>query len=362
MLGTQEGGNETYVQGLLQGFETLTDQQISITAVYNKQYKPRILSGMIKQNVTLRSASNLQRLFMELPRLGRSYASKLLHVSYNAPPLSRLPFVVSVHDVSFRHYPEYFSPRTRLLLSTLLPYSMRRAKHIITLSEASKRDIIQFYPYTYDKLSVIPLAAGLIASTQPDPVVAARYTDKRGFILAVGTVQPRKNIARLIHAYVELRNQNVTEARLIIVGRSAWQHSTIQQIALSSRYADDIIFTGYLADAEVASLYQACKVFVYPSLYEGFGLPVLEAMQLGAPVITSNISSLPEVAGDAAILIDPYSVLDIRTGLQEVLTNDIVREDLRRRGKQRAARFSWERTAHETLTVYYQALAIGVRS
>ena len=241
-------------------------------------------------------------------------------------------------------------------MSTLLPVSMRRAGLILTISEASRRDIVHYYPSVGHKIKVIPLAAGPVVEARPAAAAIERYTAGADFILAVGTVQPRKNISRLVQAYISLRRRNVTKARLIIVGRDDWQHSEIHSLAVASPSADDIVFAGYLADELVAALYQTCAVFVYPSLYEGFGLPVLEAMACGAPVITSNVSSLPEIAGEAAILVDPQSVEQISAALESVLGNQELQEDLRRRGREQAKTYSWDQTARTTVAAYEQML------
>ena len=353
MLGEQEGGNETYIAGLLQGFERieLTDD-VRITALFSSRQVPVQKIGSPVRPIILGSDGNFQRLFLEIPSICRRSRADVLHVTYHAPPILPCPSVVSVHDISFRYYPQYFSPRVRLLLSTWMPLSMRRAAVVLTLSEASKRDIANHYPYARNKIRAIPLAAGPMVTAKPDTKSIERYTNGRDFILAVGTVQPRKNISRLIQAYLLLRQRGATNARLVIVGRSAWQGSEIQKIAAASPHSQDIVFTGYLDDAAVAALYRDCAVFIYPSLYEGFGLPVLEAMECGAPVITSNLSSLPEIAGDAAMLVDPYSIDEIGAAIDQVLTNAALREELRTRGPRQAARFSWEQTARETVEAY----------
>lgn len=356
MLGEQEGGNETYVAGLLQGFTRATlPEDVIITALYNRSYVLPQPQGRIQCRAFQRNG-NFHRLFVELGMVCRQVRADILHVTYNAPLFVPCTLVVSVHDIIFRRYPQFFSPRVRILLSTLMPLSMRRANVIVTLSEASREDIHRYYPFTRDKVVVTPLAPGPVATVAPQTEAAQRITGGQDFILAVGTVQPRKNIARLIRAYVDARRRRATTARLVVVGRAAWQHSEVHRIAAESPYYQDIIFTGYLDDATVAALYRSCAVFVYPSLYEGFGLPVIEAMACGAPVITSNLSSLPEVAGDAALLVNPFDVGQISTAIERMLNDHSLREDLRERGVRQAARFSWERTAMETFEAYQWAL------
>ncbi len=353
MLGQREGGNETYVAGLLDGFAELGPTAAQITALYSPGYTPRPGPHAAAQ---LADRSDVRRLLFALPVAARRSAADVVHVTYNAPFQLTGATVVTVHDVIYRRYPAYFSPRVRLLLNTLLPLSMRRADLVITDSEASRHEIAHYYPAVAEKVRVVPIAAGPVASTPPDVAAAESLTGGRPFVLAVGTLQPRKNIARLVEAYIRLRQAGVTDARLVVVGQAAWQSSPIQRMAAESPFAGDIIFPGYLDDATVAALYRRCTAFVYPSLYEGFGLPVLEAMACGAPVITSNLSSLPEVAGDAALLVDPHSVEAIGTALAQLIERPELRAELRRRGAQRAAQFSWERTARGVLEVYHEAV------
>jgi len=356
MLGEREGGNETYIAGLLQGFERVSlPESVCVTVLHRESYALPLQSGSGLRTQILENGGNFFRVFAQIPRLCHRLQADVLHMTYNASPWLPCPLVLTVHDVIFRRYPQYFSPRVLLLLSTLLPLSMWRAAVILTDSDASRSEIIHYYPFTRNKIVVAPLAPGPAAGLAPDLAAVERYSAGKEFILAVGTVQPRKNIARLIQAYISLRQRGVTQARLVIVGRSAWQGSDIQRIAHLNPYHADIQFTGYLDDAMLAGLYRRCLAFVYPSLAEGFGLPVLEAMACGAPVITSNCSSLPEVAGQAALLVNPYSVDEISARLEQLLTNPGLRGELRARSLKQAARFSWERTARETLSAYHQA-------
>lgn len=363
MLGEQEGGNETYIAGLIKGLqETTNTDPNTISVLVNPHYRiiqksqssPELNTVHFRQ---LSTDNSIKRIFYAIPRLCSETNADLVHVTYNASPLIKCPVLVSVHDVIFRIYPEFFAPRVRLLLNTLLPLTMMKARRIITISETSKTDIERFYPFTKGKIHVTPVAPGTIINSLPDHRAVDEYCKGQDFVLSVGTIQPRKNIERLIEAYVEARSSGAITAKLLIAGRSAWQHSDIHRRATESTYGKDIIFTGYVSNEVLAALYERCLVFVYPSLYEGFGLPVLEAMACGAPVITSDRSSLPEVAGNAAVLVDPFSIEDIRTAIQNVVSNAAFREELRKKGKERADNFSWKRTASMTLDLYRQVVA-----
>lgn len=356
MLGEQEGGNETYIAGLLAGFEALgASADVAVTALLSPTFPA---PGTRHVGTARLRGGAPRRMLHGLPAACRATGADLLHVTYNAPPFGACPTVVSVHDVLYRRFPAYFSPRVRLLLNTLLPLSMLRARAVLTLSEASRREIEHFYPFVRERIAVIGLAPGPVAQTPPDETGAAQYLAGSPFVLAVGTVQPRKNIARLIEAYIEVRRRGVEGVRLLIVGRSRWQGSAIQRLAQESPCRDEIVFTGYLSDAIVAALYRRCAAFVYPSLAEGFGLPVLEAMACGAPVITSDRSALPEVAGDAALLVDPTSVPALSAALERVLRDEGLQAQLRANSARRAAQFSWRRVAEETLGVYRQAVRL----
>lgn len=357
MLGEQEGGNETYVAGLVEGFGHLElSKSHKMTVLCGPRYDSSIRQAHNLHFKRLGNVSNLKRIFRIMSKLCQELDPDLVHVTYNASPFLTCPIIVTVHDVIHRLYPQYFSPRVRLLLSTLLPLTMMKAKAIVTVSQTSKEDIESFYPFTRGKIHVTPEAPGPIVNIRPNYEACKKHTLDQSFILSVGTVQPRKNIARLIQAYIKARAQGSTTARLLIVGRAAWQHSNIYQIARQSGYSKDIVFTGYLPDDTLAALYHRCEVFVYPSLYEGFGLPVLEAMACGAPVITSNCSSLPEVAGDAAVLVDPHSVEEIRIAVGQVVNNQELRQSLCQKGKHRAESFTWAKTAALTLAVYEQSV------
>lgn len=353
MLGQKEAGNETYILGLLNGIDQICrdTERFEIYPLINKNYSLPIKCTNFR-NITLSSSSDIRRVFIDIPLAQRNVNADITHVTYNASPFIRGKLVVTVHDVIFRIFPQYFSPKVRLILSTLLPLSMHRANIILTISLSSKKEITHYYPFTRNKIISIPIGPGAVVNTPPNTSEIAIYTRKKDFILAVGTIQPRKNIARLIDAYTLLRRRSSTAARLIIVGKADWQHSKIYEKAMRSPYHDDIVFTGYLDDTMLAALYRQCSVFVYPSLYEGFGLPVVEAMACGAPVITSNVSSLPEVAGSAALLVNPYSVSDLADAIEQVLSDPNLQDKLRSEGVKQASKFSWSRTARETLQVY----------
>jgi glycosyltransferase involved in cell wall biosynthesis len=251
-------------------------------------------------------------------------------------PLQGIPTVLTVHDLIFRHLPEHHKRLNRWYLNATLPLYCRRATHIIAVSEATRRDLVAAYDLPPEKLTVIQEAAAPRFRTQsPERCAAVRahYSLPEDFLLYVGTIEPRKNLTRLLHAWEPLYRAGEALPLVIVV-----------------------IFTGYVTDADLPALYAAATAFVFPSLYEGFGLPPLEALAVGTPVICSNTSSLPEVVGDAALTFDPTAEEEIAAALRRITGDAELRADLRERGLQRAAQFSWERAARETLAVYRNLL------
>jgi glycosyltransferase involved in cell wall biosynthesis len=227
----------------------------------------------------------------------------------------------------------------------------RRARALLCISHATRTDLVQRVPSTAKRALVVALAASE-QFADPDAkraaaAVAARHGIARPYVLAAGTLEPRKNLLRLLAAWAALDDDQRDAFELVLVGPVGWEAQEIVQAAQAAR----IVVAGYVPDDELAALYAGCELFCYPSLYEGFGLPVLEAMKAGAPVLTSNVSSLPEVAGDAAALVDPLSVDAMSGEISRLLGDAQERDRLRAAGLRRAAEFSWERTADEVLHV-----------
>jgi glycosyltransferase involved in cell wall biosynthesis len=238
----------------------------------------------------------------------------------------------------------------------------RRSNCILTVSEASKRDILHFFNVPPAKIVVVYNAIDEhFWETPPEEDVARvreRYQLDHQFVLYVGNIKPHKNLVRLIEAFAELRKSGFEQVKLLIIGDEISRLPALRRSVHRHKLHKHVRFLGYLPDRTLAILYRLAAVFVFPSLYEGFGLPPLEAMASGTPVVTSNVSSLPEVAGDAAVLVDPYDVDSIVEGLRLVLDNPAAAADLRRRGLERAREFSWERSVEKTRQVYQ---AVGGR-
>lgn len=280
--------------------------------------------------------------------------------THYAPRFSPIPTVVSIMDLSFLNYPEMFKKSDLYQLRSWTAYSVKKAKKIFTISNSSKNDIINEYKIPEDKVVVTYPGIKEITAPKSQAYGMSNLKEKYGisdsYILFVGTLQPRKNIVRLIEAFSRVKRTKNQEPRtkdlqLIVIGKKGWLYEEILEAPEKFGVPEDVRFLHDVADAELAVFYNHALCYVLPSLYEGFGLPVLEAFQHGCPVITSNISSLPEVGGDAALYVDPKSVGDIAEKIMKLITNDNLRNELVEKGKKQVAKFSWEKTAKETLKV-----------
>jgi glycosyltransferase involved in cell wall biosynthesis len=266
--------------------------------------------------------------------------------------------VFTLHDLIFLHFPEYHLPYNRWFLRLAMPRFLRAADVIVTPSECSKQDAIKFYGLPTDKIKVIYEAAAPHFKPADSPAAPERVRQKYGlparFILHVGTIEPRKNLSRLLEAFHALLPQE-PELRLVLIGKKGWLYDDffgkLTDLGLTGR----VIFPGFVAEADLPAFYQLAEVFVYPSLFEGFGLPPLEAMACGAVVVCSRAASLPEVVGNAGLLIDPASTADLTAALRRALTDTDLRRQLRQQSLTRAAQFSWRRAATE-LEAIYQSL------
>jgi len=276
---------------------------------------------------------------------------------YVVSPLTRCPYVVTIHDCIHLRFPQYLPSRAaHFYARTMMTMAARRAERILTVSQASKDDILHYLGVPASKVEVIynALDARLAAEPTAEEVarVRERYQLTAPFILYAGNIKPHKNVDRLIEAYSVLRRRGVDGVKLLIIGDEISKYPNLRRLVHRFQLHKHVRFLGFVPDAMLAVLYRLAGVFVFPSLHEGFGLPPLEAMAAGAPVITSNVSSLPEVVGDAAILIDPMDAGAIADAMARVLGDDELRQELIRRGRERVKSFSWERSVARVRQVY----------
>jgi glycosyltransferase involved in cell wall biosynthesis len=285
----------------------------------------------------------------------------LVHGPVNiSPVLARHRSVVTVHDLAFLVYPEQYPGAKQRYLNLLTGLSIKRAGRVIAVSDSTRADILRYYGVHPERVVVVPNGVDPDFAQVSDPnrlkALRDQYRLPEQFILFVGTLQPRKNLVGLLRAYARIVNE--VDWPLVVVGAPGWLYEPVFNEARWLGVADRVIFAGY-ADPDALPLwYSAASVFVYPSLYEGFGLPVLEAMACGTPVITSSTSSLPEVAGDAAIYVNPADVVALASALARLIHQPALQAELRERGQARARRYSWEQTARETAEVYRQVAGL----
>jgi glycosyltransferase involved in cell wall biosynthesis len=358
-IGRHLTGNEVYVRSLLNAFAA-QDRDCEIVAyVSAAESRGSIPAGIRTRCVAL---NPFARLGYDLSMKVRQDRPDLLHVQYTAPLACPVPVVVTVHDVSFLEHPEYFTHGRAWQLKVTVGRTVRRAAKILTGTEVARASILKVYgDLEEDKVVVVPYAAASefrpLSRDAAARAVEERHALQGPFILSVGDIQPRKNhiglikaFAKLVKAYPQLKH------KLVLVGKPTWFAAKVEEAARESGVADRIRFMGFVPDAELLQLYNACDVFVFPSFYEGFGLPVLEAMACGRAVVCSDASALPEVVDGAAILFDPYSVDKMVRAIGDILVDPELRGRMERLGLQRAAHFSWQKTAERTLDVFHQVM------
>ncbi len=287
-----------------------------------------------------------------LPRLAKKHKVDILHSPANMAPLFyRGASIVHIHDLCFVVNPQWYSYLFHTAYNVAIPRLARRASRVITNSNNSRNDLLQFYQVDASKVRLIYWA---VDQTFGSGLVQERRLEEEGdYILYVGSLEPRKNIATLIEAFEQLRTDNPDlKTRLILIGGESPLFAAVRlQI---KQFHNDVVFKGFVSDEELKQYYRKAMVVAYPSLYEGFGLPPLEAMASGAPVVTSNTSSLPEVVGDAALMVSPYDCAQLAGTLARVIRDRRLREEMRRRGFEQVKKFNWYRVARNVLAVYYE--------
>ncbi|MBR2283871.1 MAG: glycosyltransferase family 4 protein [Ruminococcus sp.] len=281
------------------------------------------------------------------------YADITHFFNYIVPPGVSGRTVVTVHDMVLRAFPETVRTRTRLMLEFGLKKSVRRADMVVTDSEFSKSEIIRYYPECADKLRVVPCGTdlGRFRLHTPEEIAAAKKSCgiEGEYLLYVGTIEPRKNLERLIRAYGIAQEKMPGIPQLVLAGGRGWNDSGIYAAA---EKAKNVRFTEYIPSEQLPGLMSGAAAFLFPSVYEGFGMPPLEAMASGTPVLTSDAASLPEVTGDCAVLCDPYSEESIAEGILRLCGDTALRQELSRRGRERAEGFTWERSAEILYDIY----------
>ena len=340
------------------------DQDSSVVAYISKPEAP----GLIPKRFETRWVSDnpFKRLGWDIPRHVAADRPDLLHVQYTAPFGITAPLVVSIHDVSYLEHPEYFSTFRATHLKITVKNTAARAAKILTPSEFSKTAIMRHYGVEDSRIVVVPNAV----SHQFVPLDRAHAQQamqrKLGlgvpYVLTVGDLQPRKNHLGLLHAFERVIAQHPElPHHLVFAGKETWYSPRLHAAVAASSAANRVHFTGFVEDEDLLQLYGGCDLFVYPSFYEGFGLPILEAMACGRAVACSNTTAMPEVAGSSALLFDPTDTEQMAHAICEILTNTDLRRRLESEGTQHASTFSWERAAAKTLNGYYEVVGASRR-
>jgi len=360
-IGCKLTGNEVYIRNLMNGFAAL-DQESDFIAYLAVKDASNWVPSRFRQRFVARNP--FIRLGWDLSRQLRRDRPELVHVQYTAPLGCPVPVVVTVHDVSFIEHPEYFPATRALQLRQTVARTVRSAARILTVSEFSRDTIARAFNLDKDSIVITPDAAAEtfrpIGRQAAEAWVRSRMGLAAPFVLTVGDLQPRKNQVGLIEAFAEaMRARPELPHHLVLAGKDTWFAPKVHRAAQKSGFADRIHFTGFVADDDLLHLYNACDVFAFPSFYEGFGLPVLEAMACGRAVICSNTSALPEVADAACLLFNPSSRQEIARALLDLLLDNQLRARMERLGTQRAALFSWRNAASKTLEVYHEVAGRG---
>jgi glycosyltransferase involved in cell wall biosynthesis len=296
-----------------------------------------------------------------------SYRDRLdvLHVQYVGPPCHHGALVVTIHDLAFLRIPRSFPPWQSLRLRWQVSANARRAAAVITVSEYSKRDLHDAYGIDSDKIAVIGLGTDPMLAEAPEPAaidaVKREFGITHRYVLSVGRLNARKNLIGLLRAFERVRGRLVEPVQLVLAGSRDYQADQLDRAIASSPCHADVLRVGYVSREKLPALLSGASVFAYPSFFEGFGLPPLEAMVCGVPVICSRVTSLPEVVGDAALTFDPNDVDDIATAMLAVLNDPALRARLIHKGRERAAHFTWQSTAARTLEVYRCATRVRPR-
>jgi glycosyltransferase involved in cell wall biosynthesis len=355
-LGSKASGNENYCLQLLQDLAK-TDANGDRYVIYFTHLKGRAKIPLSDQFEVkrIRPVNPFVRVALSFPIEFRREKLDVFHTQYFMPPFCNCRAVTTIHDILYESHPELFSASENFRFRTLIPWSARRSDHIITVSGFSKRDIVNRYQIDPEKITVVDEAPRdefrLMDTEQCREIILRKYSIAEPFVLYVGRVNARKNLARLVEAFSVLKRKGIPH-KLVIVGNQDWLAERVKERVRELSMESAVVFTGYVDWDDVPVFYNAAELFAFPSICEGFGAPVLEAMACGVPVVTSYGSSLEEVAGEAAILADPSSVKSIADAIEKVLVDPELRRSLRDKGLKRVTDFSGTRKAEQTVSIY----------
>ncbi len=351
VVGRRQTGNERYIVGLVDALAQRADVQPLVYLDGGVEWPGRSRPAIR----TLRSRHRAVRLPVDLPRQAIRDRADLLQVQYVRPPISPVPVVSVVHDISFEDMPAAFPTAMRLRLAVTVRHAILTSALVLTGSEFTRSRILERYRVRDERVVATPYGiddAWREPPSEEDLASVRALVPDAPFVAAIGNVHPRKNIPRLVRAVHMARHAGAWDLRLVLVGQRSWQASAVDAAIRELDAASWISWTGYVGDGQLRALYGLAAVVAYPSLYEGFGFPVGEAMASGAMVVAARSSSIPEVAGGGALLFDPGSDEDLADSICRAVSDDALRTQLRAAGLRRAAELTWVRTAEATVAAY----------
>lgn len=355
MLGDHSGGNESYYTNILKCM-TVRDEDTVYLFV-----KPGIDVSEFEDRfkiVRFKEENSFKRNFIELDKLCREYKVDVLHTQYFIPFIRSCKIVVTIHDICFEHYSNIFTKKEYITQKLLIPYAAKHSEYVFTVSEHARADIIEHYHLRPEKVIVTYNAVNSGFRRLSEDELKEEELRKKfeignfDYILSVGNLQPRKNLVRLIEAFNKWKSKTKADSRLVIVGKKAWMFDGILKAAIEG--SKDIIFTDYVSNEDLVRLYNAAKCFVYPSFFEGFGIPPLEAMACGTPVAVANTTSLPEVVGDAGIYFDPFNVDEIEMAIEKMMSDEGLNNKYAELGMKQSRKFSWKDSADIIMETYHR--------
>jgi len=349
-LGKKATGNEAYAAGLISGFAK--QQNIDFTLYLSQQNK--ILESHF--NAKQVSNSSIKRLSYDFPLLLATDKPDIVHFQYISPIFCSVPTVLTVHDLSYLHHPECFPLAMRKRLEWLVPRAIANAAHIVTPSQTSKEDVINTYGLHESFVSVVHNGVSDIfapASEQEQARVRTKFSCQKPYFIIVGALQPRKNLKRVFKAYADAIASGQLDIDMVVVGPQRWNQHCVLDLAKELGISERTNVAGYVDDIDLVALYSAAQFSIYASLFEGFGLPIVESMACGTPVITSNTSCMPEVAGGAALLVDPTDQHSIMESLIELSNSAQLCEQLKQKGLVNSGKYRWDSAAKKMCGIYH---------
>lgn len=361
MAGRKAGGPETYEQGLVRSLAEIDHANeyhlFCLSGGAARSF--RLSQGNISYHV-LRPGIRWISIPLVLPLAIRHSGIDFLHATFVPPPYCPTEYVFTVHGVDMFEHPEFYPSVVRWRLNHLIRTGLRNAKLVLCVSETVKNIIAERFKLPRERLVVSYNAVGShfrpTESREVPTVLQQKYGIREPYALYVGKLQACKNIVRILTAFHQFHQETNSDMKLVLVGRRTWTSSGIDETIHHLQLADHVLELGYVAHDDLPVVYCGASMFVFPSLSEGFGMPVIEAMACGVPVVTSRVDALPEIAGNAALLVDPYSAEDIASAMHRIYNSDQLRVTLRERGLERAKLFSWHRTAQQTLSAYTEMM------